>query len=140
MPGENWCIQLQERHDYLNPTIYRVATFPTFCRNSYFFARTSVLNYVNFLQKIDQNCQISYFLFTAKWLSLNLNTMIFTSPVCRFLRLHTLTALGYAVLVIDSRGSAHRGLQFEKHIKHRLVSTLFFFLIKFFFITGVGPH
>ncbi|KAI0215431.1 Dipeptidyl peptidase 9 [Lamellibrachia satsuma] len=35
----------------------------------------------------------------------------------RFLRLHTLASLGYAVVVIDSRGSCRRGLKFESHIK-----------------------
>lgn len=38
----------------------------------------------------------------------------------RFLRLHTLASLGYAVVVIDSRGSCHRGLRFEGHIKDKL--------------------
>lgn len=40
----------------------------------------------------------------------------------RFLRLHTIAKLGYVVVVMDCRGSAHRGLQFEGHIKNRLVS------------------
>ncbi len=39
----------------------------------------------------------------------------------RFLRLHTLAALGYAVVTIDSRGSANRGLKFESAIRERLV-------------------
>lgn len=39
----------------------------------------------------------------------------------RFLRLHTIAKLGYVVVVMDCRGSAHRGLQFEGHIKNRLV-------------------
>ncbi|XP_020608340.1 dipeptidyl peptidase 9-like [Orbicella faveolata] len=38
----------------------------------------------------------------------------------RFLRLHTIAKLGYVVVVMDCRGSAHRGLQFEGHIKNRL--------------------
>lgn len=38
----------------------------------------------------------------------------------RFLRLHTIAKLGYVVVVMDCRGSAHRGLQFEGHIKSRL--------------------
>ena len=41
----------------------------------------------------------------------------------RFLRLHTLASLGYAVVVIDSRGSCRRGLKFESHIKDCLVRT-----------------
>ena len=40
---------------------------------------------------------------------------------CRFLRLHTLAFLDYVVVVLDSRGSSHRGVQFEAHIKGRLV-------------------
>ena len=62
---------------------------------------------------------------------------IYKTPlnIYRFLRLHTLTALGYAVVVVDSRGSAHRGLQFESHIKHRLVSILSLFLV-YSFISG----
>ena len=40
----------------------------------------------------------------------------------RFLRLHTIAKLGYVVVVMDCRGSAHRGLQFEGHIKNQLVS------------------
>ena len=40
----------------------------------------------------------------------------------RFLRLHTIAKLGYVVVVMDCRGSGHRGLQFEGHIKNRLVS------------------
>lgn len=38
----------------------------------------------------------------------------------RFLRHHTLASQGYAVVVIDGRGSSHRGLDFEAHIKNRL--------------------
>lgn len=34
----------------------------------------------------------------------------------KFLRLHTLAAQGYAVVLIDGRGSCHRGLKFESHI------------------------
>ncbi|XP_076438854.1 dipeptidyl peptidase 9-like [Babylonia areolata] len=38
----------------------------------------------------------------------------------RFLRLHTLAAHGYAVVVVDGRGSCHRGLMFEGSVKDRL--------------------
>ncbi|XP_015766566.1 PREDICTED: dipeptidyl peptidase 9-like [Acropora digitifera] len=38
----------------------------------------------------------------------------------RFLRLHTIAKLGYVVVIMDCRGSAHRGLQFEGHLKNRL--------------------
>ena len=40
----------------------------------------------------------------------------------RFLRLHTLAADGYAVVVIDGRGSTNRGLNFEGILKNQLVS------------------
>jgi len=38
----------------------------------------------------------------------------------RFLRLHSMASLGVAVVVLDVRGSCHRGLQFEGHLKNRL--------------------
>ncbi|XP_059172956.1 dipeptidyl peptidase 9-like [Physella acuta] len=38
----------------------------------------------------------------------------------KFLRLHTLAAEGYVVVVIDGRGSNNRGLQFEGILKHKL--------------------
>lgn len=38
----------------------------------------------------------------------------------RQLRLHMLADQGYVVLVIDSRGSRHRGLKFESHLKDRM--------------------
>ncbi|KAL3885529.1 hypothetical protein ACJMK2_025581 [Sinanodonta woodiana] len=38
----------------------------------------------------------------------------------KFIRLHTLASQGYAVVVIDGRGSCNRGLRFESHIMHRL--------------------
>ncbi|KAK3095569.1 hypothetical protein FSP39_016187 [Pinctada imbricata] len=38
----------------------------------------------------------------------------------RFLRHHTLASQGYAVVVVDGRGSCTRGIQFEAHIKNRL--------------------
>ncbi|KAK6184810.1 hypothetical protein SNE40_007192 [Patella caerulea] len=38
----------------------------------------------------------------------------------KFLRLHTLASEGYAVIVLDSRGSSHRGIMFESILKHRL--------------------
>lgn len=43
----------------------------------------------------------------------------------RYGRIFTYTILGYAVLIIDGRGSAHRGLQFEGYLKNQLVSSLF---------------
>ena len=39
----------------------------------------------------------------------------------RLLRLQTLASLGYAVVVIDSRGSSRRGLKFEGVLKNQLV-------------------
>lgn len=38
----------------------------------------------------------------------------------RQLRMHMLAARGYCVVAIDSRGSQHRGLHFEGHIKGRM--------------------
>ncbi|XP_070178720.1 dipeptidyl peptidase 9-like isoform X2 [Littorina saxatilis] len=38
----------------------------------------------------------------------------------KFLRLHTLAAHGYAVVMVDGRGSCNRGLEFEGCIKNRL--------------------
>ncbi|CAH0559459.1 unnamed protein product [Brassicogethes aeneus] len=38
----------------------------------------------------------------------------------RQLRMHMLAARGYCVVAIDSRGSQHRGLQFESYIKRRM--------------------
>ncbi|EDW59775.2 dipeptidyl peptidase 9 isoform X2 [Drosophila virilis] len=36
------------------------------------------------------------------------------------LRMHMLAAQGYCVICIDSRGSRHRGIQFESHIRGRM--------------------
>lgn len=36
--------------------------------------------------------------------------------------MHMLASQGYVVIAIDSRGSRHRGLAFESHLKGRLVS------------------
>lgn len=41
----------------------------------------------------------------------------------KYLRLHTLATQGYAVVIIDGRGSCSRGLKFESHIKNRLGTT-----------------
>lgn len=38
----------------------------------------------------------------------------------RFLRLQSMASLGIAVVVLDVRGSCHRGLEFEGHLKNRL--------------------
>ena len=47
------------------------------------------------------------------------------------MRLHTLSLLGYCVVVIDSRGSDYRGLEFDAHIKHKMVLNEF---LKVFFL------
>lgn len=39
----------------------------------------------------------------------------------KYLRLNTLASLGYAVVVIDGRGSCQRGLEFEGALKNRMV-------------------
>lgn len=41
----------------------------------------------------------------------------------KYLRLNTLASLGYAVVVIDGRGSCQRGLEFESALKNKMVST-----------------
>ncbi|XP_053986733.1 dipeptidyl peptidase 9 isoform X1 [Hylaeus volcanicus] len=38
----------------------------------------------------------------------------------RHLRMHMLAAQDYCVVLIDSRGSHHRGLMFESHLQHRM--------------------
>lgn len=42
--------------------------------------------------------------------------------VVRFLRFHNMASLGFAVVVLDSRGSNNRGLKFEGTLKNKLVS------------------
>jgi len=39
----------------------------------------------------------------------------------KYLRLNTLASLGYAVVVIDGRGSCQRGLKFEGALKNKMV-------------------
>lgn len=41
----------------------------------------------------------------------------------KYLRLNTLASLGYAVVVIDGRGSCQRGLKFEGALKNKMVTT-----------------
>lgn len=38
----------------------------------------------------------------------------------RQLRMHMLASQGYCVICIDSRGSRHRGVEFESHLRRRL--------------------
>ncbi|CAH1788869.1 unnamed protein product [Owenia fusiformis] len=38
----------------------------------------------------------------------------------RFLRLHMFASLGYAVVVLDCRGSSNRGVTFESHLKDKM--------------------
>lgn len=40
----------------------------------------------------------------------------------KYFRLNTLASLGYCVVVIDNRGSCHRGLKFEGAFKYKMVS------------------
>lgn len=42
----------------------------------------------------------------------------------KYFRLNTLASLGYVVVVIDNRGSCHRGLKFEGAFKYKMVSEL----------------
>ncbi len=46
----------------------------------------------------------------------------FCSQGMRHLRMHMLAAQGYCVVQIDSRGSQHRGLRFESHLRGKMVS------------------
>lgn len=39
----------------------------------------------------------------------------------KYFRLNTLASLGYVVVVIDNRGSCHRGLKFEGAFKYKMV-------------------
>lgn len=41
----------------------------------------------------------------------------------KYLRLNTLASLGYAVVVIDGRGSCQRGLEFEGALKNKMVNS-----------------
>lgn len=41
----------------------------------------------------------------------------------KYLRLNTLASLGYAVVVIDGRGSCQRGLEFEGALKNKMVKS-----------------
>lgn len=43
----------------------------------------------------------------------------------KYLRLNTLASLGYAVVVIDGRGSCQRGLKFEGALKNQMVTYCF---------------
>ncbi|XP_018602281.1 dipeptidyl peptidase 8-like isoform X1 [Scleropages formosus] len=38
----------------------------------------------------------------------------------KHMRLYTLASLGYCVVIVDNRGSCHRGLAFESALKHRM--------------------
>ena len=42
----------------------------------------------------------------------------------KYLRLNTLASLGYAVVVLDGRGSCQRGLRFEGALKNQMVTSL----------------
>lgn len=42
----------------------------------------------------------------------------------KYFRLNTLASLGYVVVVIDNRGSCHRGLKFEGAFKYKMVGGL----------------
>lgn len=52
----------------------------------------------------------------------------------KYFRLNTLASLGYVVVVIDNRGSCHRGLKFEGAFKYKMVCEhTNIFLLKTFF-------
>lgn len=55
----------------------------------------------------------------------------------KYFRLNTLASLGYVVVVIDNRGSCHRGLKFEGAFKYKMVCEhTNIFLLKTFTCTG----
>lgn len=54
----------------------------------------------------------------------------------KYLRLNTLASLGYAVVVIDGRGSCQRGLEFESALKNKMVSTREIHLTQKYLKTG----
>lgn len=37
--------------------------------------------------------------------------------------------MGYAVLMVDGRGSANRGIDFEAHVKYALVNSFCYFIL-----------
>nr|KAG5687789.1 hypothetical protein BaRGS_017267 [Batillaria attramentaria] len=51
---------------------------------------------------------------------LSVSTCLHTHGATRFLRLHTLASQGYAVVMLDNRGSCNRGMAFEGCIKNNL--------------------
>ena len=62
---EMWVLSnTHQEHQHVSHQ-FRDSTFPTFAGIHTFFSGVSVLNYINFLQKIDQNCKISYFFFVS---------------------------------------------------------------------------
>lgn len=55
----------------------------------------------------------------------------------KYFRLNTLASLGYVVVVIDNRGSCHRGLKFEGAFKYKMVcERTNIFLLKTFTFLG----
>lgn len=50
----------------------------------------------------------------------------------KYFRLNTLASLGYVVVVIDNRGSCHRGLKFEGAFKYKMVSGALSLALHFF--------
>lgn len=49
----------------------------------------------------------------------------------KYFRLNTLASLGYVVVVIDNRGSCHRGLKFEGAFKYKMVSAALGLVLRF---------
>lgn len=47
--------------------------------------------------------------------------------------LYLLASQGYCVVAIDSRGSHHRGVQFESHIRRRMVNQIMINISTFYF-------
>ena len=57
----------------------------------------------------------------------------------KYFRLNTLASLGYVVVVIDNRGSCHRGLKFEGAFKYKMVCGALSLALCFQPETGLSP-
>lgn len=73
------------------------------------------------------NCFFNYLFFLNwTWKNLFVQVQLVNNSFkgTKYLRLNTLASLGYAVVVIDGRGSCQRGLEFESALKNKMVTSL----------------
>ena len=82
--------------------------------------RVYILLYSAHFRFVSLSLTIFFTMIFIKAGSLSFDCLV--SYIYRYLRLHTMAALGYVVVAIDSRGSCNRGLEFEAHVKNTLVS------------------